>query len=579
MSKKLSKSPEMLRREAAIRKLQTDLKKKQSTLKRLKTRLQNMKADIEDIQHKFHGQVLRQMEKMDQLREEIAGLADRLKKVKWLGKDDKAALQAIATEFGSGSLFGEAFEDFQEQKARREAGDFDFEEEERAKMQDLFQQFQVPPADEEQRDIRKVFLKLSNKFHPDKAGNEKEAATFHAMMQDINQAYQQCDVQSLLEMERLYLIEELDFEHKALTADLLQKEIDRLQKEMYLIENQIERTSEEIKNLRQSDLGNMLTAFNRAEREGEGVDEMTSSQEHMVELLTRIRDGMQESLSMQTLSPTLDEAFGEMMDGFSSPEEIEWTDEDIMGMVMEMMEDEGGEFSDLFAGFEVENPKFPIGSSVRVIHSVPSPISHKVKMKNWEGRVEDVFYDERDRVTYEISFDSATIDQMPAKLIEKAIREGEDFQTCELLEPALIVAQARDTEAEAFVAYRKRFHSLAWIHLSQKQNQRLQEIMLKYPSSSDVENWRIYLTENLSLPFEAETRKRLGMPAGIAMKVVDIDFEAYDDDYGYIATVKVPKQRGRFNQPLFSIKSKDRTGKNRQILEDYYAWAQEWLML
>jgi hypothetical protein len=567
MSQKPGKSPEMLRREAKISELQTILKKKQSTLKRLKTRLQNMKAEIEDLQHKFHGQILHRMEQIDRLRQEIAELAGRLKKVKWLNRDEKETLRSVADEFGTGSFFGEEFDQYQERKARMETGDFDFEEEDRARLQDLFQHFQEPPSEAEQRDIRKVFIKLSNKFHPDKATNEKQAAAFHNLMQDINKAYQEHDIQALLEMERLYLLEDLDFEHKSLTVDALQQEIERLKKELSFIENQIDRTSGEIKNLRQSELGEMLTTVNRAEREGGGLDEATAAQEHVVDMLTRVRDGMEESLRMGALSPTLDEALEEMMYDFLSPDELNFTDADVLDMLMDFMDE------------EVENPNFPVGSSVRVTHPLRSPILAKAKMKNWEGRVQGVYYDENDRIVYEVSFDSLTINQMPAELIERAVREWEDFQTCDIPEYALAAAQPRDSEDDAFGAYRKRQHALSWANLPRKQKQRLQDILLRYPHLSDDENWDAYLKENLSLPFEAEIRDIPGMPEGAVVEVVSIYPDFFDDEAGHIVKIRIPGRKGRAEQPLFSLRSKERTGKNYQILEDYYAWAEEWLLL
>ena len=46
MSKKIAKSPEMLEKEAVIKKLQGEFKKKKSVLKGLKTRLKKTKEEI-----------------------------------------------------------------------------------------------------------------------------------------------------------------------------------------------------------------------------------------------------------------------------------------------------------------------------------------------------------------------------------------------------------------------------------------------------------------------------------------------------------------------------------------------------
>lgn len=583
MSKNLSKTPEMLRREAEIVELRAALKQKQTTLKQLKTRLQNTRSEIEQVQHKFHTEVLRQMERLDDLRQQISDLAGRLLKVKWLDADEKAGLRAIATDFGSGSLFGEDFGEYREQKARMEAGEFDFEEEERARMRDLFQQFGVAPDKEEQRDIRKLFLKLSSKFHPDKANNDKEEADFHTLMQEINDAYQRNDMQALLEMERLYFVEELDFTRQSVTVDVLQKEIDRLQKELSFIENQIERTSGEIKNLRRSDLGRMLTDLNRADRMGMGMDATTDHQEQLIDLLTRLRDGMKESLALGRLSPMITDAVEEMMSDMLPEDDMEMSEETMLDFLLEMMEDEDAEnfgFGDSFwddEEEEVENPNFPIGSSVRVTQAVPSLWLRKVKMKDWEGRVEAAYYDEEGQVFYQVSFDSRTVNQMPDDLIRKAVRQGGDFQVVELAEYQLAAAEPRDTEDEAFIAYRRRMHGLLWENCPPEQAERLRTILLQEPLLSDEENWQLYLEEHLPFPFAAESREMLGSPAGISMKVMG--FADDEDEYGPLVEVKVKGRRGKYSYPLVGLQGLAGEGETPRILDDYFTWAEEMMVV
>jgi len=76
-------------------------------------------------------------------------------------------------------------------------------------------------------------LNLSKKFHPDKAKDAAQAEEYHSVMQKINDAYQNNDIETLLEMERVYLREEPDFEGVAM-ADILQQKIDYLNREIAL---------------------------------------------------------------------------------------------------------------------------------------------------------------------------------------------------------------------------------------------------------------------------------------------------------------------------------------------------------
>ena len=83
-----------------------------------------------------------------------------------------------------------------------------------------------------------------------------------------------------------------------------------------------------------------------------------------------------------------------------------------------------------------------------------------VNMKGWQGRVEDVSYDESGRVVYTVSFDSITMNKMSKKFIIKMIEAYEDFQTYDFLETELEATLARDTQTVAFATYRKYFSSL-----------------------------------------------------------------------------------------------------------------------
>ena len=269
MEKNIAKSLEMLAREAKIKELQTGLKKRKSVLKSLKTRLKNTKTEIEDVQRNVQNIMFSKMSKMEGLRVKIGELALKMKENKHFSKADKKALDEMAKEFLGENIFGDQFDEIREAQRKAEEGDFDFDENFRAKMNDVFQEFQVAPEEKEQRNIRKVFIKLSRKFHPDLAENDTQAKEFHSIMQQINEAYKANDIHTLLEMEQLYLMEEFDFAASSITIDVLQQEIDRLQRDVDFINGQVDRTSLEIKQLRKSNMGSMLTGLKKADREGE----------------------------------------------------------------------------------------------------------------------------------------------------------------------------------------------------------------------------------------------------------------------------------------------------------------------
>ncbi len=580
MSNKIAKSPEMLRREADIKVLRTQLKKRQTTLKSLKTRLKNTQSDIEEIQRKVHTEMLRKAEEVDTLRTEIAELALQLKKVKGMSRMDKEQLQMMADEISSDEMFGPAYQDYKAYKQQRQSEGFNFDEYERARIHDVFEQFQVKPEEKEQRDIRKVFLKLSQKFHPDLAKGDKETDDFHLLMQQINEAYQNNDIQTLLELESLYLAEELDFTTKAVTVDVLQQEIDRLKRDLNFIDHQIERTSEEIKNLRQSDMGVMLTSINKLERQGEGFDTMTAHFDQMIQMFTQVRDGLKDSIELGRISPKLMDIIMGQEEDFEDEEDDFIPGGNPLDMLMQMMDDdeEAMDFlGDLFDKVEVENPKFPIGSSVRVKANIGTPYNRKIKMKDWEGRVLDAFYNRKEQVVYVVSFDSVTIGQMTPGFIKKALDEEGDFQDFELLEPQLEACQPRDTLLEATKAYKTAYHQHYWSDfVDPDQAKRFQKIMLKHLDLSDEENWNEHLEQNLTFPFEAKTRGFIDSEANIAVSVTNI--QLYDEEYGYIMEIKVKGSRGKRGYPLFDLRMGDSKSAQAQLLDDYSAWARHALV-
>jgi len=310
MSKEIAKSPEVLQKEAEIAALGKALKKKKTTLKSLKTRLNNTRERITEVQRGSQVQMMNGMEDLDNLRIEIAKLAAELKNVKGMTAKEKAELSAMAESMANEG-FGEDFEEFKAKKERMESGDFDFDEEFGERIRDMFEPFKVQPDEAEKKNIRKVFLNLSKKFHPDKAKDTTQAEEYHSVMQKINEAYQNNDIETLLEMERLYIREEPDFEGVAM-ADILQQKIDYLNREIAFITNQVERTSAEIKGLRESDMGQMLTNIDRADREGEGIDTMIEHLNKSVEVFTKLRDALKDSIKKGKVSPKIHELLNEL---------------------------------------------------------------------------------------------------------------------------------------------------------------------------------------------------------------------------------------------------------------------------
>lgn len=592
MAKELAKSPEVLQKEAEIAALEKALKKKRTTLKSLKTRLKNTHERITDMQRGSQVQLMNKMEDLDNLRIEIAQLAEELKNVKGMSEEEKAELGEMANSMANEG-FGEDFDEFKSKRERMASGDFDFEEEFGDRIRDMFEPFKVQPDEKEKRNIRKVFLNLSKKFHPDKARDAAQAEEYHSVMQKINEAYQNNDIETLLEMERLYIREEPDFEGVAM-ADILQQKIDYLNREIAFISNQAERTSAEIKSLRASDLGQMLTNLDRADREGEGMDKMIAHLDVSIDIFTKLRDALKDSIELGEVSPKIEEVMMEMMkigmaeqvnaldSMMKPPESVEEMAEmmqqmaDMMGVdLSDMMGGDGGD--DLFDMFGESrttnpNPKFPEESSVRVVKNVKSPVMQKVNMKSWEGRVIDAFIDSDGENVYEIAFDSITVNAMSEDYIEHAVEEMEPFGQHTFYEHQLKATKARDTFNETIATYRIKYHSLTWEYLGDEQAAALKGIMLAHPSMSDHENWEHYLNQNIRFPFDVVTMGNLVNPPGLKAKLMSI--EEADPSAGILVNIKIPGV-GMESYPLMDLTCAKKKDKQQATLDLYHEWAEE----
>ena len=558
MEKNITKSPEMLAKEAKIKDLQKALKKRKSVLKSLKTRLKNTKSDIEDVQRNIQNIMFSRMSKMDELRIEIGELALKMKDNKHFSKADKKALDEMSKEFLDGNIFGEEFEEIREAKRKTEEGDFDFDENFRAKMRDAFSEFKVEPKQEEQKDIRKVFIKLSRKFHPDLAENEKQAAEYHGMMQQINEAYKSNDIHTLLELQQLYLMEELDLSTASITIDVLQNEIDRLNRDVEFINGQVDRTSLEIKQLRKSEMGSMLTGIKKADREGEGIEAMEAQFDEMIGQLEQIKAGFADSLERGSISPILIQMMnpfagifgGDMPDDMPDiPEGME----DIFGDLFSMMMDEEAE--DDYE--ENENPKFPVGTPVKVKLAVKSTIDGETSMKSWQGWVDYAYFNEEDLPIYTINFNIPTMKKMPKSLLKEAIENGIDFQQVDLYEHQIVTAKENGDVDDAIEFAENLRVDTQWEDAVDGEYLSLIKKILKAnPNRTDEDNWTTYLKS--IVPFEAKGMGKFELKKGKKVIVKDIDH--CNINIGFTVIIQEEKSRKRpYEYPLDDLMPIDKT--------------------
>lgn len=291
--KSIIKNPATVEKEALLKKLQ---KERVSLLKRLekqKTKLASLKEDIIHTQQQNFTDVTSRIDAVKKLQAELKVLFEKVSKMKGISREEKKMMKEMAREI-SGDLFG-GFDDTmggpQEENSQKKA------------PSEFFNQFIPKPDAKESQDIRKVFLRLATRFHPDKARTKEEQERLHKLMQRINEAYSKGDIAALIEMENNYAaFDTLPQEGEAGLADFLQKQIDALINEVDLLHSQFDRITAELTNINRSEIGKF---YKQSKRKHNPIDEMTTGLDETIGQLTILKDGLDEYLRTGIIPPAL----------------------------------------------------------------------------------------------------------------------------------------------------------------------------------------------------------------------------------------------------------------------------------
>ncbi|MEM6299122.1 MAG: hypothetical protein AAF740_10595 [Bacteroidota bacterium] len=279
----LSKSNEVLEKEARVADLQKQIKKRTTTLKSLKTRLSNTETEVQETMQGFMRESMNRIDRLRKAQNELKETIEKALETKKLPKKVREALEQFQQEVLEmmGEVEQEMDDDWMEKMQEEAARQREEQAENEPELEDWEREAQREEV-VDQRKIRKIYLKLSTHFHPDKAKDAKEAEAFHSLMLRINKAYKENDIHTLLEIEREYVSSEdlRKIDPNNISFDLLDETLDKLEAELEFIENQISRTSGQIKELRNSQAGELLTAKKRADRDGEDLlDEIIGEDE------------------------------------------------------------------------------------------------------------------------------------------------------------------------------------------------------------------------------------------------------------------------------------------------------------
>ncbi len=297
----LVKSTLLGEKEASLKELTKKLQKVRKELQKQKSVITEFQDHFRNIQTEVSEKIMANTAKLVRMKQELMKVFAEVMKLKSIKKKEKRHLKDMI-EFINQVL---PIPHIPEPADNEEDEEPDFsrfyEEQEEAKSAHIFDDFMVKPKDKEQQDIRKVFIRLATRFHPDKAATTEEADEFHRIMQRINEAYSRGDFAELLEIEAFYKENDVTvipkFDQESETLNYLEKEIEQKQRELELLEDQLKRTKLEIKQTKGSEMGKMVKHYNKEVKNGnfqENIDQLEKMQA-LLQVLKEILDEVKET--------------------------------------------------------------------------------------------------------------------------------------------------------------------------------------------------------------------------------------------------------------------------------------------
>jgi len=257
--------------------LKKEHKKLLTQLKRKRSELSNFTEQISAIAQEMLQESQPLQQQLYAIDQEIHTLFDEILTKRRFGKNSKRDIKEIYQILqltGRISRNQDSFSKQSSQEDFHEDEEFDFDSEEdffggnsSSRHRHSLHNDDVTP-NRPSRDVRKVFLRLAERFHPDKVTDEEMRIQYTEIMKEINIAYRSGDFARLLEIDRQS--EKGHFKASSSHSNS-ERACLQLEQEIELLTQQYEDIKAELREVKETPQGKMVKEYRKVQREGENL--------------------------------------------------------------------------------------------------------------------------------------------------------------------------------------------------------------------------------------------------------------------------------------------------------------------
>ncbi|MEM7556141.1 MAG: J domain-containing protein, partial [Cyanobacteria bacterium P01_A01_bin.84] len=275
-------------------------------IKRKRTELNNFVEQMRSLGTEIFTRSAPSLNRVTEINQEIHALFAEIFTTRKFGKKSKKDVEAVYRNLQMAGIispnrnaftkdeFGDEEEDFVDSESREDendsppfgAGFYEDSGNYQQSENDSSSTDEEPQKDS--KSIRKAFLRLAEIFHPDKVKDDETQIEYTEIMKEINSAYQEGDLARLLEIEKQHQVGE---KISGGGENGLSKKCNLLDQDNEFLKEQYENLKQELRLLKRTPEGTMVSDFRKAKKEGiDPIAMMIEQVQSEVEIISSIRD-------------------------------------------------------------------------------------------------------------------------------------------------------------------------------------------------------------------------------------------------------------------------------------------------